>query len=99
MDKDAVFTATALSAATASALIIVGLFMISPIMKINLTDYTEAIPAFFTIIMIPLTYSIAEGIVFGMLAYVILKLITGRFKEIKPIMYVISILFIIKFYV
>ena len=73
--------------------------MISPIMKIDLKDYTEAIPAFFTIIMMPLTYSIAEGIVIGMLTYVILKLITGKFKDIKPIMYVIAILFIIKFYI
>lgn len=87
------------AAATAPALIIVGLFMISPIMKIDLDDFTEAIPAFFTIIMMPLTYSIAEGIVFGMLSFVILKLLTGRHKEIKPIMYVIAILFLIKFYV
>ncbi|WP_298370514.1 NCS2 family permease [uncultured Lutibacter sp.] len=87
------------AAATAPALIIVGLFMISPIMKIDLTDFTEAIPAFFTIIMMPLTYSIAEGIVFGMLSYVLLKILTGKFKDIKPIMYIIAILFIIKFYV
>ncbi len=86
-------------AATASALIIVGLFMISPIQKINLDDFTEAIPAFFTIIMMPLTYSIAEGIVFGMLSYVFLKLIAGKHKEIKPIMYVIVVLFLIKFYI
>lgn len=87
------------AAATAPALIIVGLFMISPIMKIDLTDYTEAIPAFFTIIMMPLTYSIAEGIVFGMLSFVLLKLLTGRYKEIKPIMVIIAILFVIKFFV
>ncbi|WP_111709337.1 NCS2 family permease [Lutibacter citreus] len=87
------------AAATAPALIIVGLFMISPIMKIDLNDFTEAIPAFFTIVMMPLTYSIAEGIVFGMLSYVFLKVLTGRFKEVKPIMYIIAILFIIKFYV
>lgn len=85
-------------AATASALIIVGLFMISPIQKINLEDFTEAIPAFFTIVMMPLTYSIAEGIVFGMLSYVLLKLIAGKRKEIKPIMYIIVVLFLIKFY-
>lgn len=87
------------AAATAPALIVVGLFMISPIMKIDLNDFTEAIPAFFTIVMMPLTYSIAEGIVFGMLSFVLLKLLTGRIKEVKPIMYVIAILFIIKFYV
>ena len=87
------------AAATAPALIIVGLFMISPIMNIDLDDFTESIPAFFTIIMMPLTYSIAEGIVFGMLSFVFLKLMTGRYKEIKPVMYVIAILFLIKFYV
>lgn len=87
------------AAATAPALIIVGLFMISPIMKIDLDDFTESIPAFFTIIMMPLTYSIAEGIVFGMLSFVILKLLTGRYKEVKPIMYIIAILFLIKFYI
>jgi len=87
------------AAATAPALIIVGLFMISPIINIDLDDFTESIPAFFTIIMMPLTYSIAEGIVFGMLSFVFLKLMTGRYKEIKPVMYVIAILFLIKFYV
>lgn len=86
-------------AATAPALVIVGLFMLSPIFKIDLTDYTEAIPAFLTIIMMPLTFSIAEGIVFGMSSYVLLKLLTGRYKEVKPIMIVIVILFMIKFYI
>jgi len=87
------------AAATAPALVIVGLFMISPIININLDDYTEAIPAFFTIIMMPLTYSIAEGIAFGMLSYVFLKLLTGKYKEVKPMMYIIAILFLIKFFV
>jgi AGZA family xanthine/uracil permease-like MFS transporter len=86
------------AAATAPALIIVGLMMITPVTKIDLDDFTEAIPAFFTIIMMPLTYSIAEGIVFGMLSYVLLKLFTGKYKQIKPIMYVIAVLFIIKFW-
>ncbi|MBP8792952.1 MAG: NCS2 family permease [Lutibacter sp.] len=87
------------AAATAPALIIVGLFMISPIMKIDLEDFTESIPAFFTIVMMPLTYSIAEGIVFGMLSFVLLKLLTGRYKEVTPVMIIIAILFVIKFYV
>jgi AGZA family xanthine/uracil permease-like MFS transporter len=59
------------SAATAPALVIVGLFMMSPITKIDFNDYTEAIPAFLTIVMMPFAYSIAEGIVFGMVSYVI----------------------------
>ncbi|MCT4601963.1 MAG: NCS2 family permease [Marinifilum sp.] len=86
------------SAATAPALVIVGLFMMSPILKVDLNDFTEAIPAFLCIIMMPLTFSIADGIVFGMLSFVILKLLTGRYKEISPVMIVIAVLFIIKFY-
>ena len=82
------------SAATAPALVIVGLFMMSPIKDINLDDYTEAIPAFLTIIMMPLAYSIAEGIVFGMVSYTVLKSITGRTKEISATMWVLAIVFI-----
>jgi len=84
------------TAATAPALVLVGLFMISPVKNINLDDYTEAIPAFLTIIIMPLSYSIAEGIVFGMLSYVLLKLFTGRHREISVVMYVIAALFILK---
>jgi adenine/guanine/hypoxanthine permease len=85
-------------AATAPALILVGLFMMSPIKKINFDDYTEAIPAFMTIIMMPLTYSIAEGIVFGMVSYTFLKILTGKLKDVSLIMIVLTILFMIKFY-
>lgn len=85
------------SAATAPALILVGLFMISPIKEIELDDFTEAIPAFLTIIMMPFGYSIADGIVFGMVSYVLLKLITGKYKEPSPVMYVLAVLFILKF--
>ena len=86
------------AAATASALILVGFFMMSPIVKINFDDFTEAIPAFVTIIMMPLSYSIAEGIVFGMLAYVLLKLFTGRVKEITWVMAILAVLFVLKFF-
>lgn len=84
-------------AATAPALVLVGLFMMSPITKINLEDFTEAIPAFLTIIMMPLAYSIAEGIVFGMVSYVFLKLLTGKGNKVSPIMYILTVLFIAKF--
>lgn len=84
-------------AATAPALIIVGLFMMSPIMKINLDDFTEAIPAFLTIIMMPLAYSIAEGIVFGMVSYTLLKTLTGKYKDVSIVMYILSILFVLKY--
>lgn len=77
------------SAATAPALIIVGLFMMSPIKKIDLDDFTEAIPAFLTIIMMPIAYSIAEGIVFGMVSYAVLKLLTGKGKEVSPVIYIL----------
>jgi len=84
-------------AATAPALVMVGLFMLSPVAKIDLNNYTESIPAFFTIIMMPLAYSIAEGIVFGMLAYVFIKVFTGKFKQVSWVMYVLAALFILKF--
>ena len=85
-------------AATAPILFLVGLFMLSPILKLNLDDYTESIPAFFTIIMMPLSYSIAEGIVFGMLSYVLLKVLTGRYREVSPVMFVLAVLFILSFF-
>lgn len=85
------------SAATAPALVIVGVFMMSPIKKINFEDYTELIPAFLTIIMMPLTASIAEGIAFGMVSYVLLKVLTGQFKDISLLMVILALFFIIKF--
>jgi len=85
------------AAATAPALFIVGLFMLSPIKNIEMEDFTEALPAFFTIIMMPLCYSIADGIIFGMLSYVILKACTGKFKQVSVTMYLLAILFILKF--
>lgn len=83
-------------AATAPALIIIGLFMMSPILKINMDDYTEAIPAFLTIIMMPFAYSIAEGLVFGIVSYVVLKVITGKTKDVSVTMYILAILFVLK---
>lgn len=84
------------AAATAPALVIVGLFMMSPIQEINLTDFTEAIPCFLTIVMMPLSYSIAEGIVFGITSYVLLKVLTGRYKEVPIFTYFVAALFIFK---
>ena len=87
------------SSATAPALVLVGLFMMSPILKIDLDDFTVAIPAFLTIIMMPLTYSIAEGIAFGLTSFVFLKTLTGKAKDVSPLLYVLAVLFIIKFVV
>lgn len=85
-------------AATAPALILVGAMMMTPIQNINFDDFTESIPAFLTIIMMPLSYSIAEGILFGVLSYVILKVLTGKFKDISMVMIVLAVLFILKFF-
>ncbi len=85
------------AAATGPALVIVGLFMMSPIKKIDFEDFTEAIPAFLTIVMMPFAYSIADGIVFGMVSYVILKALTGRTKEISKVMWLLAVLFVLKF--
>ena len=84
------------SAATAPALIIVGLFMMTPILEIDLTDYTEAIPSFVCIIFMPFAYSIAEGITFGILAFTLLKLLTGRTKEITLFTWILAALLLIK---
>ncbi len=86
-------------AATAPALILVGLFMMEPIFKVNLSDYTEAIPAFLTILMMTIAYSIAEGIVFGMLSYTLLKVFTGKAREVSVVMYVLSLIFIVRFFI
>ena len=84
------------SAATTPALVLVGLFMMSPIKEIDFDDFTEAIPAFLTIIMMPLAYSISEGIVFGVLSYILLKLFTNKGNEVPIITYVIGVFFILK---
>ncbi|MEW5865715.1 MAG: NCS2 family permease [Bacillota bacterium] len=85
------------AAATAPALVIVGIYMMEPVVKINFTDFTEAIPAFLAIVMMPFAYSIAEGLVFGVLAYVIIKMLAGRAKEISVTMWVLAVLFVIRF--
>ena len=87
------------SFATAPALIIVGFYMMCNVVKINFNDYIEAIPAYLTILFMPIMYSISEGIVIGVISYTVLVLITGKAKEKKlsPLMYVLSILFICKY--
>lgn len=82
--------------ATAPALIIVGLFMMQNITKIDFYDYTEAIPAFLTIILMPLTYSISDGLMFGAIAYVLFNLLGGKAKKISLTMYILAIVFVLK---
>ena len=85
------------SAATAPVLVIVGLFMMSPIKNIELDNYAESIPAFITIIMMPVAYSISDGILLGMISYVLLNVLCGNFKRITPTMYILAVLFILKY--
>ncbi len=85
------------SSATAPALILVGLFMMSPIKEIDFSDYTEAVPAFLTIVMMPFAYSIADGITFGMMSYVLLKVLSGKAKTVSVTMYILFVLFLCKF--
>ena len=85
------------AAATAPALIIVGLLMLEPIVKIPFDDFAESIPAFICIIMMPLTYSISNGILLGMISYVLMNVICGNFKRITPTMYILAVLFILKY--
>lgn len=84
------------AAATSPALIIVGLFMISSVVKINFNDMSEALPAFLTVTMMPFTFSIAHGIVFGMLSYVIIKVLVGKVKNISLTMWIIFALLVFK---
>ena len=88
------------SFATAPALVIVGLYMLSNVTNINFTDMSEAIPAYVCIIAMPFFYSISEGISMGVIAYVVLNLITGEAKDkkISALMYVLAILFILIYF-
>lgn len=83
--------------ATAPALVIVGVLMMGAVTKINFEDFTEALPAFFTIAIMPFSYSIANGIAAGIIFYPAVKLATGKHKEVHPIVYILAFLFIIRF--
>lgn len=85
------------SQATAPALIMVGLFMISSIVKIDFENYVTGIPAFLIVIGMPLTYSIAYSIGWGLISYVFLMLFAGRAKELHPIIYILAAMFVLKF--
>ena len=85
------------SAATAPALVLVGIMMMEPVTKIKFDNFSESIPAFICIITMPLTYSISNGILIGMITYVILNIICGNFKKITAVMYILTVLFILKF--
>ena len=84
------------SAATAPALILVGFFMISPVKDIDFSDPTEGIPAFLCILMMVCAYSISDGIMFGILSYVIIKACSGKAKQITVPTYIVALLFVVK---
>jgi AGZA family xanthine/uracil permease-like MFS transporter len=85
------------AAATAPVLIIVGLMMLEPIKNIEFNDFSEGIPAFVCIIMMPLAYSISDGILIGMICYTVFNLLCGNFKKLTPTMLILTVLFVIKY--
>ena len=85
------------AAATAPALLIVGLLMLEPIKYIPFEDFSESIPAFVCIITMPLSYSISNGILMGMISYVLMNLICGNKKKVTPVMVILAILFVLKY--
>lgn len=85
------------AAATTPVLVIVGLFMLTPVKDIDLDDYAESIPAFITIVMMPLTYSISDGILCGVISYVLINMLCMNWKELNPTLYVLAALFIMKY--
>jgi AGZA family xanthine/uracil permease-like MFS transporter len=82
--------------ATAAALIYVGFLMMSAILKVDFDDLTEAIPAYITLLAMPFFYSISAGIMWGIIFYVLINMLTGKFKKISPLMYVLALIFIAK---
>jgi len=87
------------SAATAPALIIVGILLCSSLNEVDWNDAAKAIPCVLTIIMMPLTFSIASGMAFGFISYVLIAVLTGKYREVHPFMYALSVLFAIYFIV
>lgn len=84
------------SFATTPALVVVGLMMVENVRDIDFSDYTEGFPAFMTILMMVVCYSISEGLVFGVISYVLLKLSGGKKNELNPVIVIIAILFFLK---
>ena len=86
-------------AATAPVLILVGLMMMSPLIQLDFTDYSESIPAFICIVFMPFAYSISDGIVLGLLSYVLINLLCGKAKKLTTGMYILAAFFALKFFV
>ena len=87
------------AAATTPVLVLVGVMMMSSVLKIDFTDYSECIPAFTCILLMPLTYSISDGIVLGHLSYILINLLSGKHKKLSIGMYILAAFFLVKFFV
>lgn len=83
-------------AITAPALILTGCFMVADVANIEWDDYSEAFPAFLTMVLMPMTYSITNGVGIGMMTYVILKIATGRFTDVHPLLAIMAVLFVVQ---
>jgi AGZA family xanthine/uracil permease-like MFS transporter len=83
--------------AAAPALIVVGVLMMAQIKEIDFTDFTIALPAFLTIVVMPFTYSIANGIGAGFISYVLLRIATGKGRGIHPLLWIVALLFVVYF--
>ena len=85
------------SYATAPALILVGALMCASVARVRWDDFTDAFPAFLTIVATPLTFSIATGLSLGLLSFTFIKVGTGKYREISPLIWILSILFLLRF--
>lgn len=84
-------------AATGPVLFIVGVMMAAPVKEIDWEDYSEAIPAFVTMLLMPLAYSISDGIMLGMISYVVINAFTGKFKKVSVTMWILAVLFVLRY--
>lgn len=85
------------SAATTGALVLVGVFMLNAIQEIDLSDMSEAMPCFITMLTMVLTYNIAEGMSLGLISYTLVKLLSGRYKQVTPTLYVVTVLLLLRY--
>ncbi|HOE94396.1 MAG TPA: NCS2 family permease, partial [Candidatus Cryptobacteroides sp.] len=85
------------AAATGPVLVIVGVMMMAPVRDIEWDDYSEAIPAFITLLLMPLAYSISDGIMLGMISYVVINALTGKFKKISVTLWILAAAFIVRY--
>ena len=94
----ALFLAPLLSLVPAAALVIVGVFMMEPVRLIDFADYFHAIPAFFAVVLMPWSFSIAEGIAAGVTAFAAVHLLGGRGREVSPALWVLAVLFLLRYF-